>query len=331
MIFETLRHVADAEVHARKAMASWPLHDATLAQKMTYAPLPTTEQLVAVEAYRNEICWCGFIDLSEWLMYTAPDLAGLAYQTRTSSAQQLPGPSDHVRHLFEVSARPITMPLPALAYEHIRIRTTVPRQSPWDCLLSVMTPQGRIWLSEYPAIASPSVTQISASVRSVSLSIAWCLGFSTASRRLVSALRRGDVLLIKNETFELTSCGQKIGRFAINEHGEISMQAESYNDEIQPEDDTGEISEDSIDTTLSEIPLRLDFILQRRIMTVAQIDTLYRGQVIQLDPQVEQKIEIVVNGARIAKGELVELNGRLGVELHDISVGQHLHETNRVQ
>jgi len=64
--------------------------------------------------------------------------------------------------------------------------------------------------------------------------------------------------------------------------------------------------------------------------TIAQLESLYQGQVLQLDPQAERHVEITVNGMRIAMGELVELNGRLGVELQDISIGQCRDETHGV-
>eukprot|EP01037_Dinobryon_pediforme_P037625 gene37625-45209_t len=88
-------------------------------------------------------------------------------------------------------------------------------------------------------------------------------------------------------------------------------------------------AESHITSTIADIPLRLDFILQRRMTTVAQLDAMYQGQVLQLDPQAERQVEITVNGMRIAMGELVELNGRLGVELQDISLGHYQDEKRR--
>ena len=330
MNFTSLRRIAQNDVNACAALSRWPLHDASLAQRMTYAPLPSGSMMVAIDAYRQSLCWRGYVDLAEWLTYTAPELARLAQATNVHAVLQSPVHPEKVRQLFEASDQPLTMPIPELAYELLHLRPYDAGRQNHDRLLSLLTPQGRIWFSEYPAIGMPAVDYVSAAMRSVPLQIAWSLGNSFASRGLVKVLRPGDVLLIKNETFELTSADKKLGHFSINECGEISVQAASY-DESQSPDDSGEQAEISAGVALRDIPLRLDFILQRSMMTVAQIDTLYQGQVLQLDPKAEQKIEIIVNGMRIAKGELVELNGQLGVELHDITLGQTLSETNRVQ
>jgi len=56
------------------------------------------------------------------------------------------------------------------------------------------------------------------------------------------------------------------------------------------------------------------------------MDALYRGQIFTFDQDAEAQVELVVNGRRIGQGELVELNGRLGVELHEILVGRYSKE-----
>ncbi|PRC93863.1 type III secretion system cytoplasmic ring protein SctQ [Solimicrobium silvestre] len=326
MKYPSLRHVVDAECHARAALALWPRRDAALIGRLAYAPLPNGPSVYAVQAYRKDRCWRGYVDLAEWLANTAPELASLACAADAST--------EHVRHLFAASAHPVDMPLPELGYDMLQIEHN-PEQSLAQsklCLLSILTPQGRVWLSEFPQPIAPVVGAVSASMQALPLLLAWHLGSSSASRRLVADLRRGDVLLIGCEAFELTSAGRVIGRFSINEDGEISVQATTMNElkEATTQDHVEAHTAPTVAITMGDIPLRLDFILQRRTMTVAQLDALYRGQVLSLDPQAEQQVEITVNGMRLATGELVELNGRLGIELHDIAVGTSLAEAHRV-
>jgi type III secretion protein Q len=311
-------------------MAIWPLREASLLRNITYAPPPQHALLVAVAAYGKEIRWRGWIDLEEWLQYVAPDLASLACGIDVSSIVKSPAHPDNVKRLFEASKTPICMPLPELAYDVLCIS---PQQEQCDAnqrILSIMTPQGRVWFRDYPNIPAPMRSTVSLSVRQISIPIAWNLGSSIASHRLVRDLRRGDVVLIERESFTIASASKVIGRFSINVNGEISVQTVD-SDEINTKDAFSEYSEVSVSEALNAIPLRLDFILQRCTMSVEQIDSLYRGQVLQLDHQSEKNIEIAVNGVRIAKGELVEFNGQLGVEVHAILVGQHFDETDSVQ
>lgn len=324
MKYPSLRLVAEAELAAREAMALWPLHEATLARRLTYAPMPAASSLIAVDAYRQERCWSGFIELSEWFAHTSPALASLARASNGDGS----GHAEQVQELFEASPRPLDMGFPELAYEVLRLQRDQPRPPSDQCLLSIATPQGRVWLSDYPSVAAPAAPAISAALRTLlPLALTWRLGSSNVSRRLIAALQSGDVLLINREAFDVISVDKVIGRFSINENGELSVQAASQNGTLENAEALPGISRGK---TLSDIPIQLDFILQRRTMTVSELDALYRGQVLQLDPQAEQQVEIMVNGVRIAKGELVELNGRLGVELHDITSAQHRDGKQRV-
>jgi len=354
--YPSLRRVAAAELRARAALAHWPRRDAALAGRLAYSPLPRHSGVVAVHAYAQGLCWRGHVDLREWLAITSPELAGLACMGDRGD--------EHALALFDAAEQPLTMPFPALAYDCLRIQhdaTPVMPAAPdtsasQPCLLSLRTPQGCVWLSDFPDIAAPVPGDLSRAAQALPLLLDWRIGCSQASRRLIGGLRCGDVLLITNEAFELSSAGTAIGRFSINQDGEITVQAASLK---QPKEtrmtasaNVGADADADADAALSamptipatsttpatptvaaslaDIPLRLDFVLQRRLMTVAELDTLYRGQVLQLDPQAEKQVEITVNGMRLATGELVELNGRLGVELHDIAGGKAIAETHRV-
>lgn len=317
MKFSCLRRIPTAEVKARSALAYWPRRDPALAGRLAYTPAPPTASVVGVRAYRDGICWSGYLDLDEWLACAAPGVAALAGTEQARHA--------YARSLFEASGQPLQMPLPELDYAVLRLDDSG-GHAPFTrrrCLLTLHTPQGRVWLCAFPELDMPLLTPLSAAAAAVPVQAAWRLGHSSASRRLVGALRRGDVLLITTEIFELTSAGIAIGRFSINQDGEISVQAASMKEPGEPVGQDADQARPAsfapgVAASVADVPLRLDFILQRRTLTVAELDALYQGQVLQLDPQAEKRVEIMVSGMRLAIGELVELNGRLGVELHEV-------------
>lgn len=310
MKFSVLRKSDPHVAAASAALAHWPRRDATLAQHLSCMPLPRSDLLFTVHAYRHGLCWNGFVDLEQWLERVAPGLASLA---RSET------PEEHAcraQRLFEAGERPLQMPLPELFYDSLRLDRCV--LSPQDAQrnwLTLTTPQGRVWLADFPTGRNTDSLPLSGKVMGLPLALEFRIGYSQIRRQLLTRLRCGDVLLVRREAFEVASAGKIIGRFSINEDGEIAVQEQSMNNDA---------AAGIAATTLSDIPLSLDFILQRRTMTVAQLDLLYRGQVLELDPQAERQVEISAHGVCLAKGELVELNGRLGVEVHELTDANRL-------
>ncbi|XBS70287.1 FliM/FliN family flagellar motor switch protein [Acerihabitans sp. KWT182] len=77
---------------------------------------------------------------------------------------------------------------------------------------------------------------------------------------------------------------------------------------------------------LTTVPLKLEFILQRRYLEIGELQQLFKGKVMEIDPAGEKNIEIRANGHLLAFGELVQLEDRLGVEitaLHSGSPDEH--------
>jgi len=305
MSFSFLRKADPVSATASAALAQWPLRDASLARRLACVPLARSDMLFTVHAYRRGLCWNGFFNLEEWLDRAVPELAELA---RSGEREE------HVRrarHLFEASECPLQMPFPELSYDSLKIDPCIPAESDAErCWLSLETPQGRVWLVDFPLCEGTAAMPLSAMASTLPLNLEFIIGSSQISRGLITQARRGDVLLVGKKTFAVASSGKNIGQFSINEDGEISVQESGMNkDSVEP----------LVAAALSDIPLRIDYILQRRTMTIAQIDMLYRGQLLELDPLAEKQVEISANGVCLAKGELVELNGRLGVELQDLT------------
>ncbi|BGI53794.1 MAG: hypothetical protein HamCj_21470 [Candidatus Hamiltonella defensa (Ceratovacuna japonica)] len=66
----------------------------------------------------------------------------------------------------------------------------------------------------------------------------------------------------------------------------------------------------------AQVPVTLTFILQKNKVTVEKLEKIYEGEVIPLEPSIEERTEIRANNVRIARGKLLGMeNGALGVEL----------------
>jgi flagellar motor switch protein FliN/FliY len=73
-----------------------------------------------------------------------------------------------------------------------------------------------------------------------------------------------------------------------------------------------------------DVPIQVSAVLGRITMSVANLLKLGRGAVIQLDKRVGETIDIFVNDRLVAKGEVVVIDGHLGITITEILRTDHL-------
>jgi flagellar motor switch protein FliN/FliY len=69
---------------------------------------------------------------------------------------------------------------------------------------------------------------------------------------------------------------------------------------------------------LCDVPVRISAVLGKKRMTVAALMRLEQGAIIELDRKVGEPIDLYVNDRLIARGELVMVEGSLGVTMTEI-------------
>lgn len=70
---------------------------------------------------------------------------------------------------------------------------------------------------------------------------------------------------------------------------------------------------------LSSIPVRLTVEVGSTSLRLSEIMDLTEGSVVELDRQADDLLDIMVNGALIARGEVVTVNGRYGIRVVDVA------------
>jgi len=65
----------------------------------------------------------------------------------------------------------------------------------------------------------------------------------------------------------------------------------------------------------ADIPVQIVAVLGKKNVTVKDIVSMKMGQVLELNRLPNEAIDLVANGKLIAKGELIEIDGRLGVRV----------------
>lgn len=70
--------------------------------------------------------------------------------------------------------------------------------------------------------------------------------------------------------------------------------------------------------SIEDVPVKISAVLGKTKIDVAQLKTLGSGAVIELDRKVGEPIDLYVNDRLIARGELVLIDGVLGVTMTEI-------------
>lgn len=69
---------------------------------------------------------------------------------------------------------------------------------------------------------------------------------------------------------------------------------------------------------LADIKVRLSVEVGNVSMTISEIMALREGSVVELDRQVDQLIDINVNGTLVARGEVVPVKNKFGVRIAEV-------------
>lgn len=140
----------------------------------------------------------------------------------------------------------------------------------------------------------------------------------------VDALRRlapGDVVLIEHA--QLTSQGELwfgAGRWGVRaqyDEGRLVVCTPFIPEGItMVDEDTGK--QTGAFSALDRLLMRVAFDVGERTMTLGELQALHEGQVIELGQPLSTAVSIRVNGALVGTGEMVEVDGRLGVSVTSI-------------
>lgn len=145
----------------------------------------------------------------------------------------------------------------------------------------------------------------------IPFSVDFILGCSQLPLSQIVNLKFGDLILIKNNMSYLSIRHQKIFKFSYLHDEEIIVNEKiTANDEGYNE----EIIHDWLDLTVN-----IEFLLDNKIMTLAEINDISLGRQLSLTPGAEQSVKILLNKKTFALGELVALeNSSLAVEVSKI-------------
>lgn len=311
----TLRTVDRAVAQTKMAFGSWKAQG----RDVIYRRFNPQATYIVFEACNAKGQWQGAIDAQDWLAYFSPSLAALALSGM--DAQQ-------ILALFTATPQPFSLNIADLSYDSIHVQgVRTGEQLTTDPFIWFRAADTYIALLSLPKLDSKQVSdKWFDATSSLPLPLQFELGRSIVNLAMLSQVSVGDVLLITEEIPRVKTCGVILGRYLLTEEG-ITMENidDEFDDAYDDEEETSSFSRseaiDSKPAALSRVPIKLEFILQEKTLTVAELGQFYQGQLLAFDPASEANIIIRANGVLLAKGELVQLEDRLGVEITTIYSG----------
>lgn len=244
--------------------------------------------------------WRGLILARDWLEHALPQLRSLLI---------VECPLTSIVELFRAVARPFPL-IDELPYQSLAdIELIEPTELPTHDLPWLDTAHGRVWLTQLPPPRpAKSPLQPGSWLSDLPLCLELMLGFSHLHQ---VPLGQGDVLRITHRTDRCLLADQCIGVFTFTEEG-LHMQSTVADSNQQ----AGEQADSDVE--LGALPVRLEFLLATHEIDLGTLSQIIDGQLIPLATDAARHIEVRANGKRVARGELVQLDDQLGVELLEV-------------
>jgi type III secretion protein Q len=149
------------------------------------------------------------------------------------------------------------------------------------------------------------------------------LGSTSIPLAMLRTLASGDVVLVESPLFDLSGQGRlRLGRLAVN--GVLSFGNQPSlaitNWACSPSEPAMDTehdvpTEDQRTPPLDEVPVRLSFELGTIELSLGELQGLAPGMVLPIAQALPPAVRIHASGRLIGAGELVEVDGRLGVQL----------------
>lgn len=244
--------------------------------------------------------WQGLMLARDWLHHSLPQLSSLL--TVECSLTRIVS-------LFRAVARPLPQTLDELHYDSLAdIELIDSQRLPTQQLPWIDTAAGRLWVTDVPpGYVSKKSSQSLSWLRDLPLRLQLILGISNIRRSSHVRLAPGDVLRITRLTQQCCLANRSIGVFSFTKEG---LHMEFTVDDSRQK--TG------CDSELEQLPVRLEFVLATHDIELGTLQNIIAGQLIPLAAGTEMHIEVRCHGKRVARGELVQLDGQLGVELIEV-------------
>lgn len=253
------------------------------------------------------------VDLRAWCYREMEDLCGFANGYLSI---------DDIRHLYHYSDSSMDIFSGTPLQERLFVGDEVPADQLQNhaAMLSVNTSWGPVWIS---AIDDDFIKHVKRECYRftplyIPLPVSLVIGESHISCRYLRRARVGDVLLIEKILNVLKTGSYRLGKYNYYEENAVIEELYEYpaTEHDLHEEYLSERNDKPADIT--RVPVRLEFVIHEKTMTFGDLSQWSECDVLPVN-EAERGVLIKANGVIIGKGELVDLNGRIAVEIQELN------------
>lgn len=251
------------------------------------------------------------IDLRAWFAQHHPECSQLALEYMSDK---------DLRNFFSYGDNPCEMYLPDGG--RLGFDTSAPEtggDERYALMLNITTSLGNGWL----VTVAPDIKPVWATFepRDLPFHLRLLLGESYLRLRYLKKLKPGDVLIISQFREEVLVGDYRLGKFQCQEEQFVF---EEELDDFEENSDSLDSEEPYIeqqDSGLNKLPVKLDFIIHEKKVTLSELRHLSPGDVIATGGHGKNSVAICANKMLIGRGELVWIDDNLCVEVQTLIDG----------
>lgn len=250
------------------------------------------------------------IDLRKWLETSYPDYSQLAVGVLSD---------EDIRSFFDYGECHCEMQLPD--GELLRFESSFPATDSYEmAMLNVATNLGKGWLCA--AAGDIKWQPDKQQYHHLPFRLSLLLGRSYLRLRHVNNLKCGDVLVINTLIEVMLVNNVRIGTYSCQEE---TLMVEEYENnvefnefDLESENNLSQSFTEREVSGLNNLPVKLDFIVYEKTMTLRDLKNMATGDVISTTHYGENSVAIRANNVLIARGELVWVEDKLCVEVQTL-------------
>lgn len=146
------------------------------------------------------------------------------------------------------------------------------------------------------------------------------LGYVDLGLEDFGQLEAGDILIMTSDPTLLLPVSRSHAErgWHVLQTGEMQLHIQSYFERnvLMPCEEIGTGKAEAIaKPDLSTLPVRLHIVLGQLELSLAELDALAPGSIVELDRGKSEPVQLAINGKVAGQGELVEVEGKLGVRI----------------
>lgn len=287
------------ELQCRQQNTCTRLQQAGLNVRLTEAD--AHQRYLHLQVESGTAAFDAYLQVDAWFSRQFPDLAGLAWAAADD---------DLLLDLLRVELPRLSWPQGWLAGAGIRVMDF---SSPVGRLISLQTDQGEVLCPSLPEGLLPEAP-LATWLQRLPLKTTVSLGAQSMGFDQFSRIETGDVLMLLSQKLQLICNGRALFCYSLQQEHLMLEQA-------LPVAESEPVAPNVLPLSYGQIPLNIEFVLQDLTLSLDQLNSMAPGQLISLNPDAERNVQLRANGILIARGELVELNQQLGVEITQLVLG----------